>query len=104
MWAVDSAEAGLAVFIAAIPYNFYPILMILFTLLMCAGFIADYGPMRTAEARARATGQLLRPGARPLLADDDVSQHAGAPPSPQSPSLLFELLLPVLLVVGWCEL
>ena len=96
---VASAEEGLAVFINAIPYNFYPILMILFTFLMCAGFIPDFGPMRKAERRARETGQLLREGARPLVTDDDVSQQAAASTSGPRPSLIFELLVPVLLVI-----
>ncbi len=98
--AIGSAEEGLAVFISAIPYNFYPILMILFTFMMCMGLIPDFGPMRTAENRARESGQLLRPGARPLVTDDDVSQHAHADATGRRPSLLFELLLPVLLVVA----
>jgi len=29
--------------------------------------IPDFGPMRKAEYRAATTGQLLRPGAKPLL-------------------------------------
>jgi Na+/H+ antiporter NhaC len=97
---VASAEEGLAVFISAIPYNFYPILMILFTLLMCMGLIPDFGPMRNAEKRARESGQLLRPGSRPLVTDDDVSQHADANRHGPTPSLVFELLVPVLLVVA----
>ena len=95
---VVSAEQGLAVFIAAIPYNFYPMLMILFTFLMCAGFIPDFGPMRNAEKRAQTTGQLLRPGARPLVTADAISPAKVEPDKP-TPSLLFELLAPVLLVV-----
>ncbi|MBT8080502.1 MAG: transporter [Gammaproteobacteria bacterium] len=98
--AVGSAEEGLAVFIGAIPYNFYPMLMIGFTLLMCLGLIPDFGPMRAAEKRARETGQLLRPGARPLVTDDELPLAAADNGAMRRPSLLLELLAPVLLVVS----
>lgn len=94
---VASVEEGLAVFIAAIPYNFYPILMILFTLLVCAGVVPDYGPMRRAEQRAATTGELVRPGGKPLVGDDgdQVIQAAGQ----SGASLLPELVAPVALLV-----
>jgi Na+/H+ antiporter NhaC len=95
---VGSVEQGLAIFIGAIKYNFYPMLMLLFTLLICAGVIPDFGPMRTAEKRAAATGELVRPGGKPLLTDDgdDVLEVA----SGRKASLILELLMPVLLLIG----
>jgi Na+/H+ antiporter NhaC len=95
---VSSVEAGLGVFIAAIPWNFYPILLILFTLLVAAGLVPDFGPMRRAERRVAETGQLLRPGAKPLLADSDDDLAARGRPG--RPMLLPELLVPVVLLVG----
>ena len=95
--AVESVEQGLAVFIGAIPYNFYPILMILFTLLVCAGLVPDFGPMRRAERRAAETGALLRPGATPLAGSDDMDVSGQS--VDRRPSLLMELLVPVLLLV-----
>lgn len=94
---VPSAEAGLSVFIAAIPYNFYPILMILFTFLIASGIVPDFGPMSKAERRVTAGGGLLRPGAKPLVTDDELelAPVAGA----KKPSLIAELLVPVLLLV-----
>lgn len=96
--AVDSPDAGLAAFIAAIPYNFYPMLMLAFTLLVCLGLIPDFGPMRKAERRAAETGAVLRPGARPLVSDDDRIDIEHVPDVP--PSLSFELSLPLVLLVG----
>lgn len=95
---VESAEAGLSVFVGAIPYNFYPLLMVLFTLLVCAGWLPDFGPMRRAERRAAETGEVLRPGARPLTA---VEETAHADSSVTDASLSFELAAPVLLVVSF---
>ena len=95
---VGSVEEGLAVFIGAIPYNYYPIFMIIFTLLVCAGLIPDYGPMRRAERRAASTGELVRPGGKPLVSDesDDVLDVTAG----RDASLLLELLAPIVLLVG----
>ena len=103
---VSSVEEGLTAFIHAIPYNFYPLLLVLFTLLICLGVIPDFGPMRNAERRAAETGALLRPGARPLVSEDDridggpadriVESVAG-----NSSSLMLELLIPIVLLIGF---
>ncbi len=95
--AVGSVEEGLAVFIGAIKYNFYPMLMLLFTLLVCAGVIPDFGPMRKAERRAAETGELVRPGGKPLVSDDEGEAFAEV--AGQKPSLLLELLVPILLLI-----
>jgi len=95
---VRSAEQGLAVFIAAIPYNFYPMFLLLFALLIAAGWLPDFGPMRRAERRVRETGQLMRPGARPLVTDDGVDT---TPIADREPSILLELAAPVVLLIGF---
>ncbi|MEZ5551061.1 MAG: Na+/H+ antiporter NhaC family protein [Pseudomonadales bacterium] len=92
---VTSAEEGLRVFIGSIGYNFYPLLILCFSLLVCLRVIPDFGPMRRAEQRAAETGALVRPGANPLL---DSDNDLGA--SSEGASLLSELALPVALVVG----
>ena len=96
--AVPDAEHGLAVFIGAIPYNFYPILMIVFTLLIAAGIVPDFGPMKTAERRVAAGGGVLRKGARPLVSDDGDTVVTAS--SGKSASLLLELLIPVALLIS----
>jgi Na+/H+ antiporter NhaC len=95
---ISSAEEGLAIFIGAIRYNYYPLLMLAFALLVSLRLIPDFGPMRTAEQRVASTGQLLRPGAKPLLSDDDEKLPVHV--TDQKSSLIFELLIPVLLLVG----
>ena len=95
---VASVDEGLAVFIGGIRYNFYPMLMLGFTLLVCLRVIPDFGPMRKAERRVAETGDLIRPGGKPLLSDEteDVIGEASGTQS----SLLLELLVPVLLLFG----
>ncbi len=93
---VSDVQAGLQVFIAAIPYNFYPMLLIGFALLIALGVVPDFGPMRKAEARVARTGELLREGANPLL--DDTGE--ATPAHPDGASLWLELAMPVALIVG----
>jgi len=94
---VASVDVGLSIFIGAIQYNFYPMLMLVFTFLICAGWMPDFGPMRSAERRVAETGALVRPGAKPLVSvDDDVTASL----SGREPSLLLELLAPVLLLIA----
>ena len=95
---VGSVEQGLGVFIGAIKYNFYPMLMLLFTLLVCTGLIPDFGPMRKAERRVVETGALIRPGGKPLVTDDGDAIRESA--VDREASLLLELLVPVLLLVS----
>lgn len=95
---IESADQGLAVFIGAIKYNFYPMLMLVFTLLIAAGLVPDFGPMRKAERRAARTGALIRPGAKPLVtAGVEEALDAAAE---RKASLVLELLMPVLLLIG----
>ena len=95
---IASVDQGLAVFIGGIKYNFYPMLMLLFTLLICLKVIPDFGPMRKAERRVAETGALIRPGAKPLVTDDSEDVIAAA--AGKRSSLLLELLVPVVLLIG----
>lgn len=95
---VTSAEQGLSVVIAAIPWNFYPILMLLFAFAIAAGWLPDFGPMRSAEQRAKASGALLAPGARPLVTEDEIDTDTAPEPPP---SLALELAAPVVLLIGF---
>lgn len=97
---VTGVEEGLAVFIRAIPYNFYPMLIICFALLIALRWLPDFGPMRKAEARVAETGALLREGAEALVDEDVDGLDGQAAPTGSAPSLLLELALPVAVVVS----
>ncbi|UCH83373.1 MAG: Na+/H+ antiporter NhaC family protein [Candidatus Latescibacterota bacterium] len=56
-------------FVASIQYSFYPIVTLVFGLLIAAS-TRDFGPMLTAEKRARKTGNLLSRKAVPLSSID----------------------------------
>lgn len=56
-------EDAYAVFIKTIPYRFYPIFTLILVFLVAATN-RDFGPMLSAERRARLTGDVFRKGAR----------------------------------------
>ncbi len=70
------SENAYSVFLSMLPYSFYPILTLVFGALI-AFTRRDFGPMRTAERRARLEGKLYRDGAQ--LATDLTDSHAVLP-------------------------
>ncbi len=64
------------VFLESIPYRFYPILMLFFSLLIIV-MRRDFGPMHAAERRARDHGKLVGDRARP--ASNVEGEHGTLP-------------------------
>ncbi|MDI6766817.1 MAG: Na+/H+ antiporter NhaC family protein [Bacteroidota bacterium] len=62
--AIGSTEDAYTVFLQTIPYRFYPILTLIFVLIIAISG-RDFGPMLKAERRARFEGKVLRDGAQP---------------------------------------
>ena len=56
-------------FISTIPYRFYNILILCFTL-FTALFLKEFGPMLKAERRARSTGKVISDTANPMLVEN----------------------------------
>ncbi len=81
------------VFLASIPYAFYPLFALALTAIVAFSG-RDWGPMLAAERRARK-GQVLGPSAQPL-ADYD---SAGLAPHPDAPRRWVNAAVPVLLVL-----
>ena len=88
----------MAAFIAAIPYNVYPLLSVAMVGLIASAWIPDFGPMRAAEARAQSEGKLIADGAEPLMA---VELTEIQPASTIKTSLFWNFFLPVCTVVGF---
>ncbi len=57
------------IFVETIPYRFYNILILAF-IVLTAIMLKEFGPMYTAEKRARTTGKLLADGAIPMVSDE----------------------------------
>ena len=77
---LDAANVAMdpyVAFLETLPYRFYPWLMLFFVLLIVITR-RDFGPMLKAERRARETGEVSRPGARP--ASDFAEALPDVPP------------------------
>ena len=67
----DTTESAVTFFFTALPYNFYGIFAVVSTLLFSLGLLPWIGgKMRRATQRARETGELNAPDAKPLAADE----------------------------------
>jgi Na+/H+ antiporter NhaC len=83
----------------SIPFQFYSIIAVI-SVLYYIMTEKDWGPMKKAEERARTTGQVLRPGAVPLVSADatDVPVKDGVKPSMKHmilPLAVLILMMPV---------
>jgi Na+/H+ antiporter NhaC len=95
---LGSREAGIGLFVRAIPFNFYGILTIVMVGLIVLEIIPDFGPMRKAEARALETGKVLRDGAVPMMGKELTGIVASDVPGR---SIGLNFLLPISLIIGY---
>ena len=68
---IPDEDAAIGMFLRAIPFNFYGIFAVLFTLLFALGKLPFVGrAMRAAQRRVRETGQLDAPTAEPMVSKE----------------------------------
>jgi len=80
--------------ISSLPYNFYPILALLFVpVVIWTGW--NVGPMKAAEERVQSTGALLNEGATPMMSED-LTETA---PKKGIPHRAFNMVLPLAAMV-----
>jgi len=84
----------LTTFVASIPYSFYPILAIVFVLLIALSG-RDYSLMLSAERRARSTGKVIDDNAMPLSNLDSEAIAAAANAKPR----WFNGVIPIAVVI-----
>lgn len=84
-------------FFSSIPFSFYSVFAVLGTFLVSMGITRFSGKgIRNALHRARTTGELDAPGARPLSSQElDINRV----PSSYSPNVL-EFFIPIVLILG----
>lgn len=68
---IGQPVSAYGVFIETIPYRFYNLLILIF-IVFTAIFLREFGPMLKAERRARATGEVLRPGSTPMVSSEST--------------------------------
>ena len=83
-------ESAYSIFLSSLAYSFYPILALFFVFLI-AYSRRDFGPMLTAERRARASDQVSS-GSIDDLVD---GPHDSTEPIPGKPQRAFNALIPV---------
>jgi Na+/H+ antiporter NhaC len=81
------------VFVQSIPFRFYPVLALIFVLMVILTD-RDFGPMLKAELRARREGKVIRDGARPA-SDFDA---AVLTPKEGGPQRWFNAAVPILVL------
>lgn len=98
-WAAAVAEftegtgySGIELFVRAIPYNFYSLLMLVFVIAI-AVMKFDFGPMKLHEFNAMTKGDLFTTGAEEF-GDDEESANA----NPKG--RVIDLILPVIVLVA----
>ena len=68
---IPDQQAGISMFLKAIPWNLYGWIAVLFTLLFALGKLPIVGKtMRAAQIRAQETGQLDAPTAEPIVSQE----------------------------------
>ena len=94
---IVTEEDGSALFLKAIPYNFYAILAVIMVGLIGSGIIKDFGPMKKAEERVMNEGKVLRDGAVPLIGKEltEMKPYEGI-----KPRIFLNFLLPVLMIIS----
>ena len=85
----------MSVFIRSVPYNFYGYLTVVMVFLIVLEVLPDFGPMRTAEVRARDTGKVLRDGAVPMMGKELSDLQVTSSPHT---NILLNFIVPVVLV------
>jgi Na+/H+ antiporter NhaC len=85
---------GIALFIKAIPYNFYSLLTFVFIIVICFKKM-DFGPMKLHELNAIQNGDLYTSGERVDESENEVVSARGK---------VIDLLLPVIVLIIACVL
>ena len=95
---VPDQETAIAWFMKAIPFNFYGLIAVTFTLLLSLDKMPWVGgKMRAAIERSTSTGQLNRPEAKPLLSRE---LNVAEVPDYYQPSLI-DFFLPISVLLGF---
>ena len=90
---VEPGQSPFALFINAIPYNFYSILTLVFVIsIVLMKF--DYGPMRLHEYNAMTNGDLYTSGEKNEVADD----------LPSAKGKVIDLVIPIAILIVSCIL
>jgi len=88
-------STAVSTLLSALVFNFFCFLAILFSLFLAiTGW--GFGPMREAEHRALTTGELIRSGSNPMIADE----VAGLEPVKPELGRMYDFIIPIGVMIG----
>ena len=93
---IVTQEDASALFLRAVPFNFYALFAVAFVGLIASGIVKDFGPMKKAEKRAMETGKVLADGAQPLTGKELTNME---PYTGFKPRVFLNFLLPVFVII-----
>ena len=95
---IADRDAAVSMFLAAIPFNFYGLLAVLFTLLFAFDKLPFVGRnMRAARERVRATGELDGPDAEPMVSKELATLNVAEGYEPS----LWDFFVPIGVLLGF---
>lgn len=87
---IDPSVNAYSLFVSTIPYRFYNILILAF-IIFTAIFLKEFGPMLTAERRARTTGKVLSDTAQPMVS----AEATGLEPKEGTKMNVWNAIIPI---------
>lgn len=93
---IATQDDASALFVKAIPFNFYPLFAVIMVGLVASGIVKDFGPMKKAELRAINEGKVLRDGATPLIGKELLEMEVAEGIKTR---VFLNFVLPVLLII-----
>lgn len=98
---IETEADAIQWFIGSIPFNFYGIFALVFTLLFSLQLLPYIGgKMGKARTRARTTGALDGPNAKPMLPTEDPGVDPENAAAPDYPPSLWDFFVPIGLLIG----
>jgi len=95
---IADRDAAISMFLGAIPFNFYGILAVLFTLLFALNKLPFVGRnMRAARERAMLTGELDAPDAEPMVSKELATLNIAEGYEPS----LWDFFVPISVLLGF---
>lgn len=91
-------ENSVGLLLAALGFNFFAIGAIVFAIFLAlTGW--SFGPMKAAERRAAETGAVIRPGSKPMIADEVASIEPGPNVALRASNFLLPLAMMITVVL-----
>lgn len=94
---IADKDIAVGIVFNAVPFNFYCLAAIALTVLISAGIVPHFGPMKRAEQRAMSEGKVFADDAVPLLSSEleSIKLKEGC-----KSNLVLDFLMPALIIVG----